>query len=355
MPTTIIGIDAHKRTHTLVAVNEVGRKIGEKTIPTTTVGHLAAIRWVRTEYGRDVLWGVEDCRSLTGRLERDLLDNGEKIVRVPPHLMSRARASARTPGKSDPIDAMSVARAVLREPDLPVASHDELSWTLKQLVDRRDDLVQQCRSSVNRLLWRVHELDPTFEKPTNWHRRLTRERVEQWLRPWTGLTADLARDELADICRLCEETNTLTTRISDIVTDAAPALLRVTGCGELTAAKIVGEVAGVERFKSEAAFARYVGVAPIPYWSGSPRTGANPAVRPTRRGNRQLNAALHRAAVTQIRLKNSAGSKYYRRRIDDGDTKPQALRALKRRLARVVWQALREDRGLRGATTSAAA
>ena len=88
-------------------------------------------------------------------------------MRVPPHLMSRSRASARTPGKSDPIDALSVARAVLREPDLPVASHDQTSLTLKLLVDRREDPVGIRRSTINRLLWRVDELDPTQLKPKN--------------------------------------------------------------------------------------------------------------------------------------------------------------------------------------------
>ena len=79
---------------------------------------------------------------------------------MPPKLMAQTRASARTRGKSDPIDALAVARAVLREPDLPVASHDEVSRELKLLVDRREDLVGQRTSTINRLLWRVHELDP---------------------------------------------------------------------------------------------------------------------------------------------------------------------------------------------------
>ncbi|CAN5522256.1 hypothetical protein BH09ACT7_BH09ACT7_08310 [soil metagenome] len=90
-----------------------------------------------------VVWGIEDCRPLTARLERELLAVGERLVRVPPHLMSRSRTSSRELGKSDPIDALACARAVLREPDLPVASHDAVSMELKLLVDRREDLVGQ--------------------------------------------------------------------------------------------------------------------------------------------------------------------------------------------------------------------
>jgi transposase len=103
--------------------------------------------------------GVEDSRAVTGLLERDLMAARQRIVRVPPMLMARNRVSARTWGKSDPIDALAVARAVLREPDLPVACHDTVSWELKQLVDRREDLVAQRVAVINRLLARLHQID----------------------------------------------------------------------------------------------------------------------------------------------------------------------------------------------------
>ena len=96
-------------------------------------------------------------------------------VRVPPHLLSRSRASSRELGKSDPIDALAVARTVLREPDLPVAAHDEVSWDLRLLVDRREDLIRQRVTTINRLLVRTHELDPAWGKPLNWEARKPRE------------------------------------------------------------------------------------------------------------------------------------------------------------------------------------
>ena len=106
------------------------------------------------------MWAIEDCRHLSTRLERDLLAAGQQVVRVPPKLMAQTRASARTRGKSDPIDALAVARAALREPDLPVAAHDEVSRELKLLVDRREDLVAERTRTINRLRWHLHELDP---------------------------------------------------------------------------------------------------------------------------------------------------------------------------------------------------
>jgi transposase len=260
-------------------------------------------------------------------------------VRVPPKLMAQTRASARTHGKSDPIDALAVARGFLREPDLPVASHDEVSRELKLLVDRRETLVAQRTATINRLLWRVHELDPEHApKPRSLDLAKHRGLLRAWLDTQTGIVAELARDELADITRLTETINALAKRIGERVRAVAPVLLALSGCGELTAAKLVGEAAGVTRFKHEAAFARHAGVAPVPVWSGN----THGRVRMTRSGNRQLNAALHRIAVTQIRL-DGLGQTYYRHRLAQGDSTPEALRCLKRRLARVVFSHLHTD------------
>lgn len=336
----VVGADVHKRTHTFVAVDEVGRKIGEKVVEATTTGHRQAVRWARAQVGAaELVWAIEDCRHLSARLERDLLAADQKVVRVPPKLMALTRKSARTRGKSDPIDALAVARAFLREPDLPIASHDEVSRELKLLIDRREDLVGQRTSTINRLLWRIHELDPS-RNPKSGSLDLAKHRtlLADWLSTQAGLVAELARDELADITRLTEVINALAKRIGERVRAIAPALLSMPGCGELTAAKIIGEVAGVTRFKSEAAFARHSGVAPIPVWSGN--TAGR--VRMTRSGNRQLNAALHRIAVTQIRL-DGLGQTYYRKRLAAGDSSTEALRCLKRRLSRVVFGHLHTD------------
>jgi transposase len=338
----VIGIDAHKKEHTMCAVDAVGVKLAEKTVPATSAGHKQAMKFVRARFGVDVVWGVEDCRPLTALLERDLLGAGHQVVRVPPHLMARARASSRQLGKSDPIDALSVARAVLREPDLPVAFHDRASMELKMLVDRREDLVGQRIATINRLVVRVHELDPLQPTPVNWRVKKSLEALGEWLATQHGLMAELARDELSDTLRLGEDVDALSKRIGARVTGIAPTLLALPGCGELTAAKIVSEAARIERFKSDAAFARYVGLAPIPHWSGPTEV----AMRPTRRGNRQLSTAIHRIAIVQIRL-DCAGRQYFQRRLDQGDSRPRALRALKRHLSRVVFRALYSDRGLR--------
>src|SRR3954454_7267047 len=189
----VVGADVHKRTHTFVAVDEVGRKLGEKVVEATTAGHRQAVRWARTQFGVELVWAIEDCRHLSARLERDLLSADQKVVRVPPKLMALTRKSARTRGKSDPIDALAVARAFLREPDLPVASHDQVSRELKLLVDRREDLVAQRTSTINRLLWRVHELDPEHAvKPRSLDLAKHQQALRSWLLGLDGIVAELA-------------------------------------------------------------------------------------------------------------------------------------------------------------------
>ncbi len=264
----IVGTDVHKRTHTFVAVDEVGRKLGEKVVRATTAGHLKAMAWARAEFGTELKWGIEDCRNLSARLERDLLSAGQQVVRVAPKLMAQSRACARTRGKSDPIDALAVAQAVLRNPDLPVASHDEVSRELKLLIDRREDLVAQRTATINRLRQRVHELDPAAEpKLGSLHRAKPCAALAAWLETQQGLLAELAGDELADVVRLTAAIDALAARIGERVRGVAPTLLALPGCGELTAAKLLAETAGVNRFRSEAAFARHNGTAPIPVWS----------------------------------------------------------------------------------------
>jgi transposase len=117
----IVGIDAHKRSHTAVAVDASGRKLGQRTTGTTSEDHLGLLAWAE-QFGTQRWWAIEDCRHLSRRLEADLLGAGELIVRVPTKLMAHGRDAARSYGKSDPIDALAVACAALRETDLPTAA-----------------------------------------------------------------------------------------------------------------------------------------------------------------------------------------------------------------------------------------
>src|SRR3954471_17205660 len=111
----VIGADTHKRTHALAAVAAAtGARVGERTVRAEEAGHLAAVRWAR-ELDDERIWAIEDCRHVSRRLEQALVAAGERVIRVAPHLMGKSRRGERQPGKSDQIDALAVARAVLRE------------------------------------------------------------------------------------------------------------------------------------------------------------------------------------------------------------------------------------------------
>jgi len=328
----VIGADLHKRSHTLVAVDESGRKLAETTASATPAGHLELRRWLSRWSSRTV--ALEDCRHLSRTFERDLLRAGERVVRVPPKLMAGARRSTREPGKSDPIDALAVARAALREPDLPVATLDGPERELRLLVDHREDLVATRTRDQNRLRWHLHELMPG-EEPAP--RALDRAHV------LAELEQRLARDLVARIRGLTLAIDELEREIRRLVSDLAPSLLALTGCGPLTAAKLVGESAGIGRFRSKAAFARHNGSAPVPVWSGN-----TVRHRLSRGGNRQLNVALHRIAITHMQ-RPGPGQEYIDHRRSAGDTKTEAIRALRRRISDEVFRRMRDDDAIQAA------
>lgn len=191
---------------------------------------------------------------------------------------------------------------------------------------------------MNRLFWRLHQIDPGRPEPKRLDRIVRREALAAYLEEQDGLQAELARDEVADLSWFSERIDGLTQRIATRIQELGPSLLTVRGCAELTAAKLIAEAANVDRFPSEAAFAKYAGVAPVPQWSGS----TSGRLRACPFGNRQINAAIHRIAVVQLSW-DCAGRAYYRRRRAEGDSGAAAVRCLKRRLCRVVFNYLRAD------------
>jgi transposase len=289
------------------------------------------------------LWALEDCRQLTRWLERELLAAAEDLVRVPPKLMAPERRAGRARGKSDPIDALAVARAALREPRLSRPRPDEQPFReLKLLVDHREDLVDERRRAQQRLRWHLHQLDPSFVVPA---RRLDRtthlDRVSRWLaRREQDIQARIA-GELVTRCRsLTRSIVELDGELAQRTVELAPALLELPGCGTLTAAKLLAEVGPIDRFDSDAQLARHSGVAPLEASSGRVQRH-----RLDRGGNRQLNAAFYRMAITQARYHPPART-YLERKQAEGKSRREAIRCLKRQLARVVYNTLKASPAL---------
>lgn len=336
----VIGVDPHKGSHTAVAVNAATSKLlGSKTVRARDGGHADLVGWSR-ELGGDRVFAIEDCRHVSGGLERFLLARGERVVRVSPKLMAGARGVARQRGKSDDIDALSVARAAVREgiDSLPCARLDEQTLEIKLLLDHREDLVGERTRIQNRLRWHLHDLVPELEIPAGaldricWLEKIARRLARQAQNSRVKVSRSLLR-RLRELVRECSQ---LESEIATLVRKQAPELLELHGCGALTAAKLLAEAAGIDRFRSEASFARHAGVAPVPVSSGRRQRH-----RLDRGGNRQLNCALHRVAVVQARTPGHPGAEYLAIRQADGKTRQEAIRCLKRHLARTVWQLLR--------------
>jgi transposase len=251
--------------------------------------------------------------------------------------MAGARRSARERGKSDAIDALAVARAALRERELPVAALEGASREIRLLLDHREDLVGERTRAQNRLRWHLHELEPELELPAGClDRRCWLDRIGRRLdRRRQTAQVRIARELVCRIAELTRRGRELERELAQLVAAEAPGLLELPGCGVLTAAKLIGEVAGSERFADDARLAMHAGAAPLPASSGKHQRH-----RLNRSGNRQLNCALHRIAVTQGRLHPPARA-YLARKEAEGKSRREALRCLKRHLARVVYRALR--------------
>jgi transposase len=313
--------------------------LDQRTVP---VGSDELLGWAAA-LATERLWALEDCRRLTRWLERQLLAAGEELVRVPPKLMAPERRHSRTRGKSDPIDALAVARAAIREPTLSRPRPDEEPYReLKLLVDHRDAIVDERRRGHQRLRWHLHQLDPTFAVPLRMlARKVHLERVSRWLaRQEQELQVRIARDLVASCRSLDRVIAELDRELERRTAELAPALLDLPGCGAITAAKLLAEIGPIGRFQSDAQLARHSGVAPLEASSGRVQRH-----RLDRGGNRQLNAALHRIAITQARIHPGARA-YLERKKAEGKSRREAIRCLKRLLIRVVFNTLKTSPAL---------
>jgi transposase len=255
----VIGVDPREQSHTAVAADELGRKKAQKTVRAGRGGHRELIAWAREIAPAGRLQSVEDVRHVAGGLIRDLLAAGESVVFVPPKLMAGERRGGRERGKSDPIDALAVARLALREgAALPAARLDAQVLEVRRLTDYRDDLVAERTRAINSLRWLIHDLDPELAPPP---RALAGARARARLA--AGLAAlpgsagrRIALSGLARITALTGEISALEDDLETLVRRLAPALLDLTGVAVITAAKILGETGDIRRFRSTAASLR---------------------------------------------------------------------------------------------------
>ncbi len=327
-----IGIDTHKATLAACAIDELGRPLAEQTFANDPAGHTALRAWAR-EVSSGSRIGLEGSASYGAAAARFLLAAGEDVVEVPPQLSHRERLRTRRAGKSDPGDALAIARVTLREIELPPVRTADRSREIQLLVEAREDVVTEATRVRNRLHADLVVLVPGYgTKADNLVATCHRRTAGRLLRGRPGVQAELARDRLGRLGRLMAEARVLEARIGALVGDHP--LLALPGAGVVTTGRLIGEAGDLRRFRSADAFAMLAGTAPI-----SASSGQVQRMRLNRGGNRQLNRALYTIAFTQARSYPPAQA-YMARKKDEGKTWREALRALKRHLARVVFRLL---------------
>jgi transposase len=333
----LIGVDPHKRSHQVVAIDGQERRLADLSVRAAKDQTQRLLAWAHQFPDRR--WAIESAAGLGYLLSQQLVAAGEEVLDVPATLAARVRVlgSGRSQ-KNDPNDALSTAIAALRQRGLRQVHVDDHTAILRMLSTRHHDLGSLRTQTACRLHASLAALIPG-----GFSGRLSAKTAASLLRsvrPTDGVTTERkaqAAELLADLRRLDAAIAALKKRIVVAVDASKTSTTDLYGVGPVVAAIIVGHTGDVRRFASRNHFASYNGTAPIEASSGPrKRHRLNP------RGNRQLNHAIHMTAVTQIR-NDTLGRAYFERKIAEGKTKKEALRALKRRISDAIYRQLVAD------------
>ncbi len=334
----IVGVDTHRDEHVAVAIDQLGARLGEHRLPTTSIGYEGLDCWAMG-LGEVIAFGIEGTGSYGAGLARYLASCGRAVIEV-----SRPdRSTRRRLGKSDPLDAEMAARAVLAgvAKDSPKSGLDEVEM-IRMLKIVKDSAIKARTQAINQMKALI------VTAPVELRPRLAGLNARRLVSRCAGfrpgeLVAPLAAAKYA-LRILAQRHSQLTSQIEGIDTEmvrltakAAPALVDVFGVGPDTAAALlITAGSNPERLRSEAAFAALCGVSPIPASSG--KTNRH---RLNRGGDRRANAALYRIVLVRLRY-HEPTKEYMSRRTTEGMTKAEIIRCLKRYVARQVYAILRD-------------
>jgi len=338
MADVMIGIDPHKGSHTAVAIGLSEEPLGELRVGAcpSQVGELLA--WAAAWPER--IWAVEGAAGLGHLLAQQLVAAGERVLDVPPKLAARVRLlQAGDTNKNDPNDALSVAVAARRSTVRRDVAADDHAAVLKVWAKRHRDLGRARNQAACRLHAVLCDLVPGGHS-----REISAGQAARILERLTpsGAVArarcELAAEFLTDIRRLDAQLRETNKKLAAAVRASRTSLTGIFGVGPVIAGTVIGDVRQVSRFPGRDHFAAYNGTAPVEVSSGNRKI-----YRLSLRGNRRLNHAIHMAAITQIRHKHSQGRTYYDKKLAEGKTHKEALRALKRRISDAIYAALVAD------------
>jgi transposase len=332
-----IGIDPHKASLTAVAVDAFGRPLGHRRLLVNAGTRGQLLAWAAAWPARR--FAIEGAYGLGRPIAQQLAAAGEQVLDVPATLASRARLLGSGGGrKTDAADAASVAQVALHCPTLRAVAAEDQTSILRLLAERRDDLAGERTRILNRLHVLLRDLLPGGA-PSN----LTAAKAAVLLRRVRPVTAtaacrrQLARDLLGDLRRVDARLADNKVQLREALATTGSTLTQIHGLGVVVAAKLLGHVGDITRFPSQDHFASYTATAPLDASSGNQQRH-----RLNTGGNRQLNAALHLIAVCQAR-DPGPGRRYWLRKLSEGKTPAEARRALKRRLANVIYRRILAD------------
>jgi transposase len=334
----LIGIDPHKASLAVAAIDEATDELLERaSFPQDRTGLRRLEHWARRFTERR--WAVENAGSLGRHLAVRLAGSGEFVVDVPPKLSARVRVlSSGNARKNDGLDALATALAASRNERLAPVDPEAASEALRLLSERREDLVAERTRALNRLHALLRDLLPGGVAG-----KLSADRAARILRSIrpqgasARLRRRLASEVLRDVRTLDRKIADLNGRIEAEVEASGTTLTEIFGVGPILAATILGTVGDVARFPTKGHFASYSGTAPLEASSGEVVRH-----RLSLAGNRKLNYALHMVATSQARS-DARGGSYYRKKVDEGKSRKEALRCLKRRVCDAVFRSLVAD------------
>lgn len=333
----MIGIDPHKGSHTAVAIDGDERVIGEVLVRADRRQRERLLVWAAEFEPR--VWAVEGAAGMGALLAQQLVGAGETVLDVPPALSARVRLlDSGHKDKTDPYDARSAAIVALRNRNLRSVVREDHGQVLRLLARRH----HQLSAARTRAICRLHAvLCEMVEGGLSQNLSAKRAACElRKVRPSDAVGIErkrIAVEFLDEVRRNDVALVELRHRIESAVSVSCTTVTDVHGVGPVVAAYLVGYTGNVCRFPSAGHYARYNATAPIEASSGPKvRHRLNP------RGNRQLNHAIHIAAVTQVGH-DTPGRVYYLRKQSEGKSPKEAMRCLKRRISDAVYQRLRAD------------
>jgi len=345
--TFFVGVDVHKDTHTAVGVTPFGEKIFEVKIgnyPHDFESLASRVEQTKSKTSLSPYFGLEDCHGYGSRLAMFLAEAGYPVVHVPPILVDDRRKNSTHPEKNDSLDAYGVAEVMIRKIDtLPayiLTDERKIANDLREISIDRGFLVKEKTRLKNQLHTFLHRLHNTGYR-TMFSNPFSQKALKHWLKAYPrGASPFVIRAMKRKVRRLLaiqEEIKELEAELAKLVADSGHTIQTASGCGAVTAGAIIGEIGDISRFKSPGSLAKYAGCAPRECSSG--KTFRH---RKTRAGNRRLNCAFHRMALSQIsRMGNPLALRYFRKKVSEGKTKSQALVCLRRQMVNIVWSMMK--------------